>query len=102
MTMPQRCVVGGASARCQKAHRAGLNCHDEHVGHSMLEDLELADGLAELGSRLQIFESRLIERVDDADGFGAQGGYAEVERFLDDGETFAALADESIFLDEDI
>ena len=75
---------------------------DEHVGHLVLQRLERADRDAELFARLEIIQSRLIQRIDDADGLGAQRRDRPIHRPLDDGQGAARLADQRIGADGDI
>jgi hypothetical protein len=65
------------------AHRARLLLMQQHVGHAMLERLEAADGLAELASGLEVVDGGGHGGLHDADGFGAEGGEADVQCRID-------------------
>src|SRR5260370_737650 len=64
-------VIGIGVHRRDDGHRARLLGGDEHIRHPVLQRLELADGHSELFAGLEIIQSRLVQRHDDADGLGA-------------------------------
>jgi hypothetical protein len=65
------------------AHRARLLLVQQHVGHAMLQRLEAADGLAELAAGLEVIDGGGHGGFHDADGFGAEGREADVQRRID-------------------
>jgi hypothetical protein len=67
----------------QDRHGAGLLGGDHHVGHAVLQGLELADRHAELLARLEVFEGDFVERGHDADGFGTERCVGLVDGALD-------------------
>jgi len=56
---------------------------DEHIHHPMLEDLEAADGLAELLADLRVFNGQREQGVDCTGRFRTQGDYRLIDDLLD-------------------
>jgi hypothetical protein len=83
----------------QRRHGAGLLGGDHHVGHAVLQGLELADRRAELLARLQVVERDFVERGHDADGFGAERGVGVIDGALDQRQGAAGGADQGLGAD---
>ncbi len=83
----------------QRGHGAGLLGGDHHVGHAVLQGLELADRRAELLARLEVFERDFVERGHDADGFGAERGVGVIDGALDQRQGAAGGADQGLGCD---
>ena len=74
--------VGVAAVRGgQVDHRACLFELDQHVGHAVLQGLEAADRHAELLARAAVFDGRLEDALERAEGVGAERGDAVVDDF---------------------
>ena len=79
-----RCCVRRVGTDCRQCrHRTGLFGRDHHVRHAVLQCLELANRLAELLARLEVFQRDFVQGRHDADGFGAERGIGVVDAAFD-------------------
>ena len=65
-------VIARVARSGQIRDRTRLLGVDQHLDHAMLQRLEPRDRRAELLPLLRVLDRRVIQRVEHADGFGAQ------------------------------
>ncbi len=92
-------TFGFAFAELQRHHvgdRDGLFVVHEHVDHAVLQHLELADRHAELLAGLAVFDSRVVQNLHGADGFGRKRRDAFVDDLFDQWQAVVRLTDQCV------
>ena len=84
--------VDGCSSAASTQERVSLQV-GEHLGRAVLQALERADHLAELGAGLQVVEGDLEGLQGAAEHLGGQAGAGAVEHRLQHGPALADLAE---------